>query len=101
MGEQLINQSSADALTGGDATGFSAFSLDYPLGITDRIRGMAFCAWETREWYRFLTWQRVTDRWSFYIIGFWNPESYRIFANQQGKSVFIGRGIEVMIVLNH
>ena len=101
LGEQLINQSSADVLTGGDTAEFSALSLDYPLGITDRIRGMAFYAWDTRDWYRFLTWQRVTDRWSFYIIGFWNPESYRIIANQQGKSVFIGRGIEVMIVLNH
>jgi len=101
LGEHLSNQSSADALTGGDTAEFSALSLDYPLGITDRIRGMAFYAWDTRDWYRFLTWQRVTDRWSFYIIGFWNPESYRIIANQQGKSVFIGRGIEVMIVFNH
>ena len=101
LGEYLINQSSADALTGGDRAEFSALSLDYPLGITDRIRGMAFYAWESGDWYRFLTWQRVIDRWSFYIIGFWNPESYRIIANQQGKSVFIGRGIEVMIVFNH
>jgi len=101
LGEYLINQSSADPLTGGDRAEFSALSLDCPLGITDRIKGMAFYAWESGEWYRFLTWQRVTDRWSFYIIGFWNPESYRIIANQQGKSVFIGRGIEVMIVFNH
>jgi len=101
LGEHLVSQSSAEALTGGDTSEFSALSLDYPLGITDRIRGMVFYAWETADWYRFLTWQRVTDRWSFYIIGFWNPESYRIIANQQGKSVFVGRGIEVMLVFNH
>ena len=101
LGEHLINQSSANALTGGSSSDFSALSVDYPLGITDRIRGMAFYAWETADWYRFLTWQRVTDRWGFYIIGFWNPESYRIYANQQGKSIFVGRGIEVMLVFNH
>lgn len=101
LGEHLVIQASTEALAGGETTEFSALSLDYPLGITDRIKGMAFYAWESRDWYRFLTWQRVTDRWSFYIIGFWNPERYRLVANQQGRSVFVGRGIEVMIVFNH
>jgi hypothetical protein len=101
MGEHLISQFSADALSKGDTSRFSALSFDYPLGITDGIRGIVFYAWETGDWYRLLTWQRVTDRWSFYIIGFWNPLSYRIIANQQGKSVFIGRGVEVTLVFNH
>ena len=101
LGEHLVSQSSAEALSGGETAEFTALSLDYPLGITDRIRGMVFYAWQTADWYRFLTWQRVTDRWSFYLIGFWNPESYRIIANQQGKSAFIGRGFEVMLVFNH
>jgi hypothetical protein len=101
LGEHLINRASTEALSGGDAAEFTALSLDYPLGISDRIRGMVFYAWEAGDWYRFLTWQRETDRLRLYIIGFWNPERYGIIANQQGKSVFVGRGIELMIVFNH
>lgn len=101
LGEHLVNQTSSEGLSGGETADFTALSLDYPLGIVDRIRGMVYYSWDTKDWYRFLTWQRVTDRWSFYIIGFWNPERYQIFANQLGKSVFIGRGVEVMLVFNH
>jgi hypothetical protein len=101
LGENLAMQSSMSAFGGGETTDFSALSLDYPFGLTDTIKGMLFYNWKTADWYRFMSWQRMSDRWSFYLIGFWNPSSYQIFASQQGKSLFAGKGFEVMIVYNY
>jgi hypothetical protein len=101
LGEYLIMQLSETALGKGQDLKFSALSIDYPLGLTDRIKGVAFYSWESGDWYRFVTWQRILDRWGFYIIGFWNPESYRIIPSQQGKSAFVGKGLEVIVVFNH
>jgi hypothetical protein len=99
--EFLTITSSEKISMAGDTIGFSDVSLDYPLGLLDRIRGMVFYNWKTKDWYRFITWQRAYDKWSFYLIGFWNPEEYRIYTSQQGKNLFAGKGIQIMIVFNH
>lgn len=101
MGEHLIIVTSERALGTGEASKFSVVSLDYPLGLADRIKAMIFHNWERGDCYRFISWQRMYDRWSFYLIGFWNPEHYRIYASQTGKSLFAGKGFQVMVVFNH
>jgi hypothetical protein len=62
---------------------------------------MVFYAGSTGDWYRLLTWRRTYDRWSFYVIGFWNPDRYQIFPGQTGASLFAGKGIQLTIVFNH
>ena len=99
--EFLTMTSSEKIIEAGETIQFSDILLDYPLGLLDRIRGMAFFNWKTKDWYRFITWQRTYDRWSFYIIAFWNPEEYRIYTSQQEKNMFGGKGIQIMIVFNH
>jgi hypothetical protein len=101
MGEYLIMEASESAFGSGETIKFSVLSLDYPLGLMDRIKGMAFHDWESGDWYRFITWQRMSDRWSFYLIGFWNPDRYQLYLNQQGKNLFAGKGIQIMVVFNH
>ena len=99
--EFLTMTSSEKILEAGETIQFSDILLDYPLGLLDRIRGMAFFNWKTKDWYRFITWQRTYDKWSFYVIAFWNPEEYRIYTSQQEKNMFGGKGIQIMIVFNH
>jgi hypothetical protein len=101
MGEQLIIEASEKALGKGKASKFSVASLDYPLGLLDRIKVMVFHDWENKDWYRFFTWQRMYDRWSFYLIGFWNPEHYQIYSSQTGKNLFAGKGFQLMVAFNH
>jgi len=101
MGEQLMIEASEKAFGKGKARKFSVASLDYPLGLLDRIKAMVFHNWENKDWYRFFTWQRMYDRWSFYLIGFWNPEHYQIYASQTGKNLFAGKGFQVMVAFNH
>lgn len=101
LAEHLVMDTSENALNAGETVKFSALSLDYSLGLLDRIKGMVFHNWKTGDWYRFITWQRTYDRWGFFIIVFWNPEHYQIYASQSGKNFFSGRGIQVMAVFNH
>ncbi len=101
LGEHLVMQASTRTFVKGETNEFSALALDYPFGLTDQIKGMLFYNWKTTDWYRFVSWQRMSDHWSFYVIGFWNPSSHQIFPSQQGKSLFAGKGFEVMIVFNH
>jgi len=99
--EYLAMASSEKTFGAGETIQFSDVSLDYPLGLLDRIKGMVFYSWKTKDWYRFITWQRTYDKWSFYVIAFWNPEEYRIYASRQGKNLFGGKGIQIMAVFNH
>jgi len=85
----------------GEKISFSALSLSYPLGVLDTVTGMTYYDWENREWYRFFNWQRKTDNWSFYLIGFWNPARFQIYQTLQQDNPFSGKGIQLMAVWNH
>jgi hypothetical protein len=87
---------------------FSALSLNYPLGLVDRISTILYRDWSNREWYRLITWQRTYDNWIIYLLGFWNPEIVRLYraqdtstSGQRGSNPFAGTGIQLMIVFNH
>ena len=101
LAEHLVIDASAEAWSGGETRSLSALSLDYPLGILDRLKGMAFHDWKTGDWYRFASWQRTYDRWSIYLIGFWNPDRYQIYAGSGASNLFAGKGFQITVVFNH
>lgn len=81
--------------------GFSGFSLSYPIGIVDQLSGILYRDWGNKEWYRIVNWQRKYDNWSFYVLGFWNPETFRVYQGRTGTTAFAGRGFQIMVVYNH
>jgi len=99
--EYFLTVGSETAWGLGEEISFSALSLSYPFGLLDTATGMAYFDWQNREWYRFVNWQRKTDNWCFYLIGFWNPGRFQIYQNLQPDNPFSGRGIQVMAVWNH
>jgi len=101
LAEHLVFQSSLGFWENGSNRSLSALSLDYPVGLLDRIRGMVFRDWTRGEWYRLLTWQRTYDRWSLFVIAFWNPPAYGLYGGSSAASVFGGRGVYVMVAWNH
>jgi len=101
IAEQLISSSSARALGRGESLRFTALAVDYPIGLLDRIKAALFYNSKTGDWYRLITFQRTYDRWSFYAIGFWNPDRYQIYASQQGQNLFAGKGVQIMAVFNY
>ena len=91
-----------------DGLRISALSLNYPLGLIDRVSCILYRDWSNHEWYRLITWQRTYDNWMFYLLGFWNPKDiglYQIQAtNTSAQSIpnpFAGTGIQLMLVFNH
>ena len=85
----------------GEGVEFSALSLNYPLGLIDNVTGMVYYDWENHDWYRFVNWQRTYDDWSFYFIGFWNPEAFQIYQNVAENNLFAGKGVQFMVIFNH
>lgn len=101
VAEHLISGMSTRAFGRGESVRFTALAADYPLGLFDRIKAAMFYNSRTGDWYRLITWQRTYDRWSFYAIGFWNPDHYQIYASQQGRNLFAGKGVQIMAVFNY
>ena len=84
-----------------EGAGFSALTFNYPLGVVDQVSAIFYRGWTNHEWYRLMTWQRTFDNWSFYILGFWNPENIQIFRSQAGANSFAGTGFQLMVIFNH
>ena len=90
-----------EPLASSEGRGFSALSLNYPVGVVDQVSAMFYRDWNNHEWYRLMTWQRTYDDWVFYLIGFWDPKNIRLYNNQAGANPFAGTGLQIMAVFNH
>jgi hypothetical protein len=78
----------------------SALSLNYPIGLLDQVSAIIYYSWEDESWYRFISLQRSYDYWNFYLMGFWNPESFELYNVDETKNLFTGKGMQVMAVYN-
>jgi hypothetical protein len=78
----------------------SALAVNYPLGLIDRISAMVYYSWEDQSWYRFFNFQRTYDFWSFYLMGFWNPDQFVLYNINETRNLFSGKGIQFMAVYN-
>ncbi len=99
--EYFRSDNPAEPFASAQGTGFSALSLNYPIGIVDQVSAIFYRDWKDQEWYRLVTWQRTYDNWSFYLMGFWDPKNIQLYSNQTGANPFAGTGIQVMVVFNH
>lgn len=101
LGEYFNMTFSEEAWGSGEKVRFTAVSLDYPLSILDQVRLMIYYDWDNRDLYRFISWQRTYDSWSFYVMGYWNPERFLIYQMPDQVNLFTGLGIQIMAVFNH
>jgi hypothetical protein len=80
---------------------FGLLSVTYPLNIIHDLGAMVFYNFSDNSLYRFVNWSITFDRWSFYIMGFWNPDSYQLYNLDFGSSLYGGTGFQLMVVFNH
>jgi hypothetical protein len=99
--EYFRSERAREPFSSGEGAGFSALSLNYPVGTVDHVSALFYRDWTNHEWYRLLTWERTYDNWSFYLLGFWNPASFQIYHTQAGVNPFAGSGFQIMTVFNH
>jgi hypothetical protein len=99
--EQLFAASDETAFNFQNSTSFSLVSLSYPVGLFDNISGIVYYDWKNSTLYNFLNWQKQFKNITLYIIGYWNPEDYKIPAQDGNQNLYAGKGIQIMFVLNH
>jgi hypothetical protein len=92
----------SDALfTSDESSSLTALSSNYPLGLLDNLQVIFYYDWDKENTFRFVSWQRIYDQWSFYTMGFWNSTQYPLYGNKQVNNLFSGKGFQFMVVFNH
>jgi hypothetical protein len=99
--EQLLASADEKAFQFQNTTLFSLLSLSYPVGLFDNISAIVYYDWNNNSIYNFLNWQKQFKNLMLYIMGYWNPEDYKIPTHGSDQNLYAGRGIQIMLVLNH
>ncbi|MCK4663528.1 MAG: hypothetical protein KAT68_11725 [Bacteroidales bacterium] len=83
--------------------GMSLFagSLNYPVNIITSISAIVYYDFENESLYRFVNTSWTFDKWSFYAITFWNPDTFQIYSNLGEVSLYSGYGFQFMAIFNH
>ena len=80
---------------------FILLSANYPVNIIHNVSAMLFYDFSNNSFYRFINWSMAYDKWSFYLMGFWNPETYSLYNVDPRTSLYGGWGFQLMAVFNH
>lgn len=99
--EQLLAANDEKAFRFQYTNSFSLFTVSYPVGLFDNLSGIIYYDWKNKKTYNFINWQKQFNKISLYLIGFWNPEIYKIPLQGEGQNLFTGKGIQIMLVMNH
>jgi len=80
---------------------FGLLSAAYPVNIIHNVSAMLFYDITNNDFYRFINWSVAYDKWSFYVMGFWNPETYSLYNVDPRTNLYGGWGFQLMAVFNH
>ncbi|MFC2116333.1 hypothetical protein ACFLTU_07645 [Bacteroidota bacterium] len=101
MAEAFTMGSSDSPFGAGEDVYFTALSANYPFSIINNLNGIIFYDWSNKEFYNFINWSWQFDKWTFFIMGFWNPQRFNLYQGLEGANLYAGRGLQFMIVFNH
>jgi hypothetical protein len=99
--EQLLVSNDENAFRFDNTITFSLLSLSYPIGLFDNISGIVYYDWGNSDIYSFINWQKQFNNITIYFMGYWNPVKYNLPSLKGEQNLFAGKGIQVMLVLNH
>ena len=99
--EQLLAANDEKPFNFQNTTSFSLLSFSYPVGLFDNLSTIVYYDWKNKNSYNFINWQKQFNNLTFYLMGYWNPEEYNIPTQGNGQNLFAGKGIQIMVVLNH
>jgi hypothetical protein len=80
---------------------YGLLSASYPVSIIHNLSAMLFYDFTNNRFYRFINWSVAYDRWSFYIMGFWNPDTYSLYNVDPRTTLYGGWGFQLMAVFSH
>jgi len=79
----------------------SAFSLNYPFGLSDHVRAIGYLDWENERYYQFLAWGRAWDDWLLDVSLFHYPETDAGDQLAGEPRYGSGYGGQVTVIINH
>jgi len=79
---------------------YSMMALSYPLSQSHNISGLVYYDWEMNEWYSYINLQLKYDYISLYFMAFWNPDVLILYGGPDDISLFAGKGVQIMLVLD-
>ena len=75
--------------------------ITYPISMIDNLSAMVFYIPGPNLWLNYVNWSRTYDNWSLYAIAYWNPDNFQLLSSQsQGRNLFAGKGIQLMVNYN-
>jgi hypothetical protein len=98
--EHLIYKGPESGSSPNTTLNITASSLSYPLGLMNRISAMVYRSWSTKSWHSVLNLQRQYDNLSIYAMVFMNPDSSYLFPGVEGRTLFAGKGVTLMLSYN-
>ncbi len=101
IGEHLLFSPDQKAFAFADPIHFSGASASYPIGMFDNINMIVYYDWTNNNTYNFINWRKDLNRLSFYLMAFWNPETFQLPQQTESAALFSGKGFQVMLVYNH
>lgn len=99
--EHLLFNYSEDLMSHGEGINFTGLSAGAPLSVLTRLSAIVFYDWNNKGFYRFANLSFTFDNLALNIIGFWNPDTFRIFNYESGPNLFSGAGGQLMVVYNY
>jgi hypothetical protein len=99
--ENLILSYDETAFEFANTFAFTGSTLSYPLGISDQVSAIIFYDWKNRSLYNFINWKHQFNKFALYLMAYWNPKDYAMPQQQNSGDFFAGKGIQIMVVLNH
>lgn len=99
--EQLIYSTDQEAYAFENTVTFSLLSLSYPIGLFDNLSAIIYYNWTDNSLYNFINWQRDFSHFTLYVMAYWNPDDYYVPLQHSAENLYAGKGLQVMLVLNH
>ncbi len=100
-GEWFSYLTGEQPFAGDQSAHLAGISATYPMNIIHNLNAILFYDITNRNFYRFVNWTLAYDRWTFHLMGFWNPETYELYTFRQTNNLFGGWGLQFMAVFNH
>jgi hypothetical protein len=99
--EHLITSYDETAFSFSNVVSFTGLSASYPIGLFNNISAIVFYNWGNNSVYNFINWRRQLDKFSLYLMAYWNPDNYIMPQFGGTEALFAGKGIQIMLAFNH
>ncbi len=80
---------------------FTAASISYPITLFDQVQAMVYYDWTNSKTYHFVNWNRNFNKFSIFLMAYFNPKIGQLPLQPLSNNSFIGNGIQLIFVYDY